>query len=232
MRTAQSLVKAEKYANGDPVFKGDPDRIYTSQMVYSVTVTIVKSPEGAAVYGDVDEQLTAAMQKRKFGQIGAVKSSGLEVSSSEVLYEAVIPVKTTNEVLVVEDKFRKILNYDDIMSKLTIMSHEKPLLLKDLKARMERHRKGNDEIRKRWIEISKRLQARRSTPDEIKSQKQQVYKDYVSPSLYTIVVSQKIVHIVNKPSLQGTVVQNVNTTFTFHMTYVINFALKSGDFCW
>jgi hypothetical protein len=218
MRTTNTLLKAEKYVNGDPVYKGDPDRIYTSQMVYSVSVTIVKSPEGARLYAMADDDLIAAMQKRKFGQIGALKTQGPEVSSSEILYEAVVPVQV-QDVLAVEDRFKRVIDYDKIMASLTINQKGKPLILKDLKAMLEKHRNSNDAIRKRWIEVAQRLQARKSTPEEIKSQKQAVYGEYVSPSLYTIVVSQKITHIVNNPSLKATVVQNANEAYYASVNY-------------
>jgi hypothetical protein len=199
-------MQSKQYQSGSPVYYGDPTRLYSSELIVSVNVSMVKSPDGSKKLTGSDEQLIAAMRKLKFGQIGAVKS-GVTVSSSETLVEILTPV-TMEEVVTVEENLKDLFNLDDYMSKKTIIIDEKPVTLADVKDHLSQYRAKNADIRKEWQRKAELLRDRGVKSDAIISAKEQAYSEYVSVTEYGMAMSIVITHYVQKPSIKGYVIEN------------------------
>jgi hypothetical protein len=208
MRTTPTLLGAKAYASGSPVYYGDPTRVYSSEIIISVNVSIVKSPDGGKVMTPADQQLTAAMQKLKFGQIGAVKS-GVTVSSSETVIEFLVPVDIGN-VVQVKESLVKALDLGPYSEKKQITVNNQPMTIDQVKDRLAQFRDSNREIRDRWADKSKKMRARGASSADIIQQKAAEYKEYVSVSNYSVAVGITTTHYVHKPALRGTVVENCN----------------------
>jgi hypothetical protein len=218
MRTCQTLIAADKYIDGSPCYKGDVNRVYTSTLVYRIEASVVKAPVGGKLFSSSDDALLRTMQKLKFGQIGALKTEGTEISGTEILLETIIPVQGNN-VVQVKDTLLQVFDSEQYMQQQTCTINQKPIKLSNLKERLNKFRETNTEIRKRWIEKSKGLRTRGASSDEIKRQKAETYAEYVSISEYSIALSIQMVHIVNRPSLNATVKQNVNQAYYDAVNY-------------
>jgi hypothetical protein len=206
LRTVQSLLKARTYLDGKPVFYGDPTREYTSSIICSVELSIVKYPEGSKVYTRSDDQLLAAMRKLKFGQIGALKS-GASVSSSETLCQILIPV-TLNDVVKIKEACQSLFDLDSYMASKTCTVNGKPMQVKQAKDLISKYRESNRDIREKWISRSKALRTRGASSEEIIDQKKAAYSEYVSLSEYSMVIGVSITHYVHKPTLKSVVTDN------------------------
>jgi len=196
------------YKNGSPVYHGDPSRVYTSEIIASVSVAIVKAPEGGKLMTQSDPQLIAAMQKLKFGQIGAVKS-GVTISSSEVVIEALVPV-TMEQVVSVKDALISKLDLDQYIKQYKYTVSGQQMTLEQVKAILSKSREKNREIREGWSKKAVLMRQRGASSEEIVQEKKAAYAEYLSVSAYQIAVSISLTHYVHKPSLKGTVVENCN----------------------
>jgi hypothetical protein len=203
--------------NGSPVYKGDTDRVYTSQLCYRMEVSIVKAPVGASLMAKTDDSLTTAMRKLKFGQIGALKSVEVEISN-EILYEIIIPV-TKVDILKVKDSLITVFNIDKFMSERTCTVNGEPVKLSKLKELISGKREENRNIRERWMKRVKTLSARGASPEDILEEKKRIYSEYVSVSEYSINLSVSLRHIVNNPSLKGTVINNCDQSYYDMVNY-------------
>jgi hypothetical protein len=218
MRTCQTLIKAEKYLDGSPVYKGDINRVYTSEIVFRIEASVVKAPVGGKLFADTDESLLRVMHKLKFGQIGALKSNDIEISGSEILFEIIVPVKP-NEVLIVKDQLTTVFDAQKYMSERTCTINGQPVKLSQLKEKLSQYRETNREIRQRWVEKARTLRARGASSDQIREQKESSYADYVSVSEYSVAINVRITHIVNNPSLKSTVIANNDQAYYDAVNY-------------
>lgn len=212
MRTSSTLLTQKTYQNGLQVYYGDPSRLYSSELILTVNMAIVKSPEGSRVMTKSDDQLIAAMHKLKFGQIGAVKS-GVTVAASETLVEVLVPV-SFQEVVPVEKKLEAFLDLDSYMSKKTITFSNGPMTLDKVKDYLAQFRNANSQIRKGWAKKAEMLRDRGVKAESILKEKASSYSDYVSITEYGIAMNVSIAHYVNKPELKAMVVENCdNATY-------------------
>lgn len=218
MKTTQLLLDNEKYLDGSPLYKGDINRMFSSQLVIRVEATVVKAPEGAKLLTETNDELEAAMRKLKFGQIGALKSNGTEISNSEVLYEVVVPV-TKDNVLDIKDKCLSTLDINGLVGQSTCIINGERKTVKEVKALLAPYRESNTDIRKRWIAKSKELRSRNAAPEEMISIKRDIYKEYVSISKYSMALSVNLVHIVNNPKLNSTVICNIDQDYYDSVNY-------------
>jgi hypothetical protein len=229
MRTTQSLLKAEKYLDGSPIYKGDINRVHASQFVYRIEASVVKAPDGARLFTESDDTLLRTMHKLKFGQIGALKSGEVEISGSEILFEVVVPVKA-GEVIPIKEKLLTIFNSEEYMKAHSCMVKGNPIKLDKLKDSLEKYRDGNREIRQRWVQKAKDLRSRGASPEDIKLQKQKAYAEYCSISEYSVAVSVHLTHIVNNPSLKSTVNVNIGQQYYDAVNYKESKVRKSADY--
>jgi hypothetical protein len=206
--TSPTLLNAKAYLNGKPVLQGDPSRIYSSELILSVNVAIVKSPDGGKVMTQSDPQLLAAMQKLKFGQIGAVKS-GVTISSTDIVVGVVVPVQLEQTVST-KDALVHALDLDEYIRKFKCNINGQAMTIEQVKTILSRSREKNREIREAWSNKSKLMRQRGATSEDIILQKKESYAEYVSISAYSIAVSVSVTHYVHKPSLKGTIVDNCN----------------------
>jgi len=206
MRTTNSLLKAQRYLDGKPVYYGDPSRVYSSEVVATLELSIIKAPEGARSYIKADEQLVAAMRKLKFGQIGALKS-GINVSSTETICQILIPV-TLESVVRVKNSCQTLFNLDAFTSKTTCMIGDKTYTIDQVKDIISKYREQNRDIREKWMVKAKALRSRGASAEDILQQKKVAYAEYVSASDYALAIGVTITHFVHKPSLKATVVDN------------------------
>jgi hypothetical protein len=218
MRTIQTLLKADTYLDGSPVYKGDINRAFTSSLVFRVDVSVVKAPEGAKLLSKADDKLTQVMRKLKFGQVGALKSSEVEISSNETVLEVIIPVKR-DDVLIAKDSLLTVFNIQSFMNERTCTINGTPVKLSKLKEELDKYRQANSEIRQRWVKRVQSLRARGASSDVIQQQKKESYAEYVSISEYTVAVNVSLTHVVNKPSLKSTVVGNVDEAYYSLVNY-------------
>lgn len=229
MRTCQTLLKAGKYLDGSPVYKGDINRVYTSELVFRIEASVVKAPVGGRLLIDTDDSLLRTMHKLKFGQIGALKSNDIEISGSEVLFEIIIPVKP-NEVLIVKDQLTTVFDAQKYMSERTCTVNGAPVKLSQLKDKLSEYRDGNREIRQRWVEKARSLRTRGASSETIRSQKESSYSDYVSISEYSVAINIRITHIVNNPSLKSTVIANADQAYYDAVNYKEGKVRKLADY--
>jgi len=213
MRTCKTLVEAQKYLDGTPSYKGDVKRLYSSSLIYSMELSIVKAPDGAKVYASTDGELLQTMRKLKFGQIGAIKTTDdLQVLGTENVVEVVIPV-TDKTVLKAKEGILATLDVDSAMAELSCTVQGSPIKLDRLKEQLGKFRDENREIRNRWAQYVKSIKARGLSSEAIKQRKREFYSDYFSLSEYTVTAQVVLWHIVNKPSLKSTVVNNINDNY-------------------
>lgn len=229
MKTTKCLINADKYLNGDPCYKGDIDRSYTSQFNARVTMKIVAAPEGAQHMFQTDDELINTVRKKKFGQIGALYSD-LEINTNSIINEVVIPVEFDK----VDEVLSTLKQEHNIKEKLTNMNfstnEEQSLTYQEVKDRLRVYHLSNDEIRKNWLSVVKTLRARGATPQQIIEEKKKHYKEYMSPAAYSAVIEFSVTHIVNNPSLKATVVENMSREQYEMFAYTENEVRKTAVF--
>jgi len=213
MRTTDSLVKADNYVNGTPVYKGDVERLYASGMFLSLQVHLVRAPHGAEIGYMADDELKQVIKKLKPGQIGALKElSEEQVIGSEPFFEAIIPCDKDNTIFVAE-VCRGLTKPSNITDGMTCTIGKKPIAVETAKEMLVSKRDSNREIQNRWIEFVKTERAKSLSSAAKLEQKARIYSDYYSLTEYTIVVSGRIQHVVNNPGLNSTVVKNVDEAY-------------------
>jgi hypothetical protein len=207
MKTAASLLNATQYLDGSPVYYGDPTRLYSSEILCSVELSIVRAPEGSQHLTKSDDQLIAAMRKLKFGQIGALKSD-INISSSEVLCQIVVPIDF-EDVLRVKDNLKALFTFSQFQSSKIITVDGKSMTVEAAKAIIAKHRENNRDIRMKWTTKVKSLKSRGASAEEILEQKAAAHTDYISVSEYAMSIGVSMTHYVHKPDLKGTVIANL-----------------------
>jgi len=206
MRTSNTVLNAQSYANGQPVLQGDPIRVYSSSIIASMRITMVKAPEGATVWVPADAELIATMRSLKHGQIGAVHSD-TTVENSTTACEVQVPVGLT-DAFKVKEALIKNFSLGDYTKSKTIQYNGKAISLEELKDKLAVHRATNKAIRTEWSGQSKRLSDRGMSGEDILTAKQRLYKDYISMSDWCAKCELHITHYVHNPSIQGYVYAN------------------------
>jgi hypothetical protein len=213
MRTTKSLTEAVAYENGKPVYNGDIERIYTSEMIVSLQVHLVRAPQGAKIENFAEDELKTIVKRLRPGQIGSLKETDEDpVLGSEPFLELVIPCDRTNTVTIAET-CRSLTKPEEVTGGMTCTIKAKPQTVDTVKELISPHRDSNREIQKRWIEFVKTDRAKAMSSAVKLQQKERIYSDYVSLTEYTLVVSGSIKHVVNNPFLKSTVKSNADQSY-------------------
>jgi hypothetical protein len=208
MRTTKSLTEAVAYENGKPVYNGDIERVYTSEMIVSLQVHLVRAPQGAKIKNYAEDELKTIVRRLRPGQIGSLKETDEDpVLGSEPFLELVIPCDKSN-TLTIAETCRSLTKPEEVTSGMTCTIKAKPQTVDTVKELITPHRDSNREIQKRWIDFVKTDRAKAMSSATKLQQKERIYSDYISLTEYTLVVSGSIKHVVNNPILKSTV--NVN----------------------
>ena len=207
MKTTKMLLESKTYLNGSPIYMGDTNRMFTSQLNVTVTARIVKAPEGAQILMNADPELIQRLRRLPHGTIGAIKAEG-DIPSNTVIAETVVPTGFA-DTKPVYDEILKTHSILEHLNTLVFNCNGKDMNFKEFKALHSRNRTRNESIRNEWGKRGKSLSSHGASQQEILDEKINHYRDYVSPSEYTMVIAFTITHIVNKPSLKATIVDNM-----------------------
>lgn len=213
MRTTESLTRSVTYLNGDPVFNGAVERIYTSEILLSLQVHLVRAPQGAKIENFADDELKTVVKRLRPNQIGALKDvSENPVLGSEPFLELVIACDANNTVAVA-DSCKSVAKSDNITDGMTCTVKAKPIAVEAVKELAVPNRDSNRAIQKKWLKFVETDRAKAMSSADKLLQKELMYSDYVSLTEYTLVVSGMIKHIVNNPSLKATVSANADEKY-------------------
>jgi len=220
MRTTKTLMGNSVYVNGQSSFVGDVDRLYTSAVIVTLQVHVVKAPLGAQVEYTASDDLVQVIKKLKPGQIGALKETDEDegIVSSESFLEIIIPTSQDNTIAVAE-ACRALTKSADVTDGMTVTVEGTPIPVSTLKERLVSRRDQNREIQKRWIEFVKTDRAKSLSSAQKLEQKERIYSEYFSLTEYNLTVTGKIRHVVNNPELGSVVIANADMIYYNRVNY-------------